>query len=129
MSGPGPETLLLALALPLQVLFNIGLAAATARLAVPFRDINNLIPYLNRIWLYLSPIIWPLTLINSQSETLQSLLRLNPMFPIIAVYRTALLGYPLEQADLVAMVAWCLVVGIVGIAWFIKYEGRMVRYL
>jgi teichoic acid transport system permease protein len=126
---PGPEILLLALALPLQILFNIGLAAATARLAVPFRDINNLIPYLNRIWLYLSPIIWPLTLINNQSETIQSMLRLNPMFPIIAVYRTALLGYPLEQADLVAMVGWCLVVGVVGIAWFIKYEGRMVRYL
>jgi ABC-type polysaccharide/polyol phosphate export permease len=51
------------------------------------------------------------------------------MFPIIAVYRTALLGYPLEQADLVAMVAWCVVVGVVGIAMFIKYEGRMVRYL
>jgi hypothetical protein len=26
-------------------------------------------------------------------------------------------------------VAWCVVVGVVGIAMFIKYEGRMVRYL
>jgi teichoic acid transport system permease protein len=126
---PGVEFLLLGLVLPLQILFNIGLAAATARLAVPFRDINNLIPYLNRIWLYTSPIIWPLARLEALSETSQSLLRLNPMFPIIAVYRTALLGYPLEQADLVAMVAWCVVVGVVGIAMFIKYEGRMVRYL
>lgn len=126
---PGPEIVLLLVALPLQILFNIGLAAASARLAVPFRDINNLIPYLNRIWLYLSPIIWPLTLIEAQTETIQSLLRLNPMFPIIAVYRTALLGYSLERADLVAMVAWCVAVGIFGIAMFIKYEGRMVRYL
>ena len=31
------------------------------------------------------------------SETAQSLFRLNPMFPIIAMYRTALLGYPLER--------------------------------
>jgi len=126
---PGPEIALLLVVLPLQILFNVGLAAATARLAVPFRDINNLIPYLNRIWLYLSPIIWPLSLINSQSETIQMLLRLNPMFPIIAVYRTALLGYPLEQIDLLATVAWCLAVGIIGIAMFIKYEGKMVRYL
>jgi teichoic acid transport system permease protein len=128
-SWPGPEILLFALALPLHIFFNVGLAAATARLAVPFRDINNLIPYLNRIWLYLSPIIWPLALIESMSGTMQNLLRLNPMFPIIAVYRTALLGYPLEQADLVAMLVWCLAVGVVGIAMFIKYEGRMVRYL
>jgi teichoic acid transport system permease protein len=119
----------LLVALPLQVFFNVGLAAASARLAVPFRDINNLIPYLNRIWLYCSPIIWPLGALAGMSDALQSVLRFNPMFPIIAVYRTALLGYPLERIDLIAMVAWCLVVGIIGIAMFIKYEGRMVRYL
>ena len=106
-----------------------GWPAASARLAVPFRDINNLIPYLNRIWLYTSPIIWPLSMLTSMSETAQSLFRLNPMFPIIAVYRTALLGYPLERADLIAAVIWCVVAGVVGIAMFIKYEGRMVRYL
>ena len=55
---------MLLVALPLQILFNLGLAAATARLAVPFRDINNLIPYLNRIWLYMSPIIWPLSMLD-----------------------------------------------------------------
>jgi teichoic acid transport system permease protein len=126
---PGVEIGLLLVALPLQVFFNVGLAAASARLAVPFRDINNLIPYLNRIWLYCSPIIWPLGALAGMSDALQSVLRFNPMFPIIAVYRTALLGYPLERIDLIAMVAWCLVVGIIGIAMFIKYEGRMVRYL
>ena len=126
---PGPSILWLFVALPLQIVFNLGLAAATARLAVPFRDITNLIPYLTRIWLYMSPIIWPLSMLEGVSSTFQSLFRLNPMFPIIAVYRTALLGYPLDQADLVAMVAWCVVVGIVGVAMFIKYEGRMVRYL
>jgi teichoic acid transport system permease protein len=126
---PGPQIVLLLVALPVQVIFNIGLAAATARLAVPFRDITNFIPYLNRIWLYCSPIIWPLTMIENASPTAQTLFRLNPMFPMIAVYRSALLGYPLERADVVAMVAWCFAVGILGIAMFIKYEGRMVRYL
>ena len=60
---------MLLVVLPLQILFNLGLAAASARLAVPFRDINNLIPYLNRIWLYTSPIIWPLSMLTSMSET------------------------------------------------------------
>jgi teichoic acid transport system permease protein len=126
---PGPQIVLLLIALPMQVVFNVGLAAATARLAVPFRDITNFIPYLTRIWLYCSPIIWPLTMLESASEFAQNLFRINPMFPIIAVYRAALLDYPLVRADLVAMGAWCLVVGVVGIAMFIKYEGRMVRYL
>jgi teichoic acid transport system permease protein len=126
---PGPELGLLLVAVPLQIFFNIGLAAASARLAVPFRDINNLIPYLNRIWLYCSPIIWPISMLEGLSQPIYDLLRFNPMFPIIAVYRTALLGYPLDQIDMYAMVAWCLLVGAIGIAMFIKYEGRMVRYL
>jgi teichoic acid transport system permease protein len=126
---PGPSLLLLIPILPLHIVFNTGLAAASARLAVPFRDINNLIPYLNRIWLYCSPIIWPISMLEDLPEPLYVLLRFNPMFPIIAVYRTALLGYPLEQIDMIAMVAWCLLVGVIGIAMFIKYEGRMVRYL
>ena len=105
---PGPEILLLLVALPLQILFNLGLAAASARLAVPFRDINNLIPYLNRIWLYTTPIIWPISMLTSMSETAQTLFRLNPMFSIIALYRTALLGYPLDRADLIAAVIWCV---------------------
>lgn len=127
---PGPEFALILLVLPLQLMFNLGLASAAARLAVPFRDINNLVPYLNRVWLYTSPIIWPLSLLEDNlSETAQSLLRLNPMFPMIAVYRTAFLGYPLDSADLIASAVWAVVVGVIGVAAFVKYEGRMVRYL
>ena len=125
---PGPEVLMLLVALPLQILFNLGLAAASARLAVPFRDINNLIPYLdNRIWLCAFDHLAAGVLAGFPNGT--ELFRLNPMFPIIALYRTALLGYPLERADLIAAVIWCVATGVVGIAMFIKYEGRMVRYL
>src|SRR5690606_26306905 len=51
----------------LHTCFNLGLGAAVARLAVPFRDLNNLIPYLNRLWLYVTPIIWPIALLEQQA--------------------------------------------------------------
>lgn len=127
---PGWEFLLLLLAIPLQFLLNLGLGSMAARLAVPFRDVNNLIPYLNRIWLYLSPIIWPLSFLDSpRVEGLSAFAPLNPMFPIIAVYRSALLGYPFELATLGQFAAWAAVLGVVGIGLFIKYEGNIVRYL
>lgn len=114
----------------LQLLFNLGLACLTARLAVPFRDINNLVPYINRIWLYLSPIIWPLSLLEQDaSETLQRLVKLNPMFHIISLYRSALFGNPIVLDDLVWSAASAVVVGVVGTALFIRYEGHIVRYL
>ena len=127
---PGLEFLLLLVAIPLQFLFNLGLGCITARLAVPFRDVNNFIPYLNRIWLYLSPIIWPLSALESASmEGLAPYATYNPMFSIIAVYRTALLGYEFDPTHLGAFAVWAVVVGVVGIAVFIKYEGNIVRYL
>lgn len=121
--------LYLPLILVLQVLFNLGLGALTARLAVPFRDINNLVPYVNRIWLYLTPIIWPLSFLNNAEPWQQTLIRANPMFDFVALYRSALLGTPLIADQVVGAVMWSVIVGLVGIALFIRYEGHMVRYL
>ncbi|HKX75253.1 MAG TPA: ABC transporter permease [Acidimicrobiia bacterium] len=126
---PGPSIVLLLIALPLQLMFNLGLAAITARMAVPFRDINNLLPYVNRVWLYLSPIIWPLEFLSRMSPTVQTIAEINPMFPMIEVYRAALLGYPLDLTHLAWFAFWAVAVLIVGIALFVKYEGQIVRYL
>jgi teichoic acid transport system permease protein len=118
--------------LPIHVLFNLGLSAVVARLAVPFRDINNFIPYLNRLWLYMSPIIWPLSFLENAGPTLRRLVELNPMFPLIELYRSALIGtadYPFDPGDLLISLAWAVSVFVLGVAGFIRYETRMVRYL
>ena len=108
---------------------NLGLAAMVARLAVPFRDINNFLPYFNRLWLYLSPIIWPLSFLDTAGETANFLVRLNPMFHLIAIYRTALMGVPLEMSSLVTAGVWAAALFTIGAGLFVTYENRMVRYL
>ncbi len=113
----------------LQTVFNLGLASLTARLAVPFRDINNLIPHINRLWLYLSPIIWPMSFIAAKPEWFQSILVINPMYPFIVCYRTALMGREFEPEMLVLAVVWTVVLSAVGILSFVRYEGNMVRHL
>ncbi len=113
----------------LHLAFNLGLGALTARLAVPFRDINNLIPYINRIWLYLSPIIWPLSFLDDAPASTRTAVELNPMFSIIGLYRSALLGTPIHAQHLLAGSIWSLAVFLLGVGLFVKYEGHMVRYL
>lgn len=113
----------------LHLFFNLGLAAMTARLAVPFRDINNLLPYVNRIWLYLSPVIWPLSFLDNAGPIIRRLVTLNPMFDLIELYRSSLLGYPIHMDELIGAVVWSVVIGVVGVGMFVKYEGHMVRYL
>ncbi len=129
---PSRYTLLLAVVFPIQILFNLGLSAIVARLAVPFRDINNFLPYINRLWLYLSPIIWQLTFLDDADPTIQTVVELNPMFHIIALYRSALIGqpdYPFQFSNLWPALAWAVVVFLIGVAGFVRSETRMVRYL
>ena len=115
--------------LAIQLVFNLGLACLAARLAVPFRDINNLIPYINRLWLYLSPIIWPLSFLDRAGDTARTLVEINPMFSLIGLYRSALLGTPIQLDELLLATMWALVVGAVGIIAFVRHEGHIVRYL
>lgn len=129
---PSRNILLLAVIFPIQILFNLGLSAIVARMAVPFRDINNFIPYINRIWLYLSPIIWQLSFLDDASPGLKTIVEINPMFHLIELYRTALIGYPnypFDSNDLWITLTWAVAVFVIGVAGFIRYETRMVRYL
>lgn len=111
------------------VVFNLGLGSMTARLAVPFRDVNNLLPYINRIWLYLTPIIWPLSFLEGAGTTIKTLVRLNPMYDIVGLYRSAILGSPLVMDHLLGALAWAVVIGVIGVTIFVRHEGHMVRYL
>ncbi len=127
---PGLTTVwLLPIIFVIHTVFNLGLAALAGRIAVPFRDVNNLIPYLLRLWLYLSPIIYGPAFIARLEEPWATVYRLNPMVPILGVYRTALLGYPFVPSELLGSAVWAVGLGVVAIGAFVKYEGRMARYL
>ena len=126
---PTFSTLWLLVVVPLHVMMNLGLAALVARVAVPFRDINNFLPYATRLWLYLSPIIWPLTLLDSAGETAANLARLNPMFHLISVYRTALLDAPFDRSSLTWTAVWAVGLLLLGSGLFVTYENKIVRHL
>ncbi len=119
--------------LVIHVVFNFGLSTVVARVAVPFRDLNNLVPYLTRLWLYLSPIIYPASfIVDSTNEWVRRSAGLNPLVSILGLYRYALVGeafaIDLASAFLNATL-WATGVALLGVVWFIRYEGKMARYL
>lgn len=126
---PGSSIWLLIPAIVIHTVFNFGLSTLVARVAVPFRDLNNLVPYFVRLWLYLSPIIYPVAFFDNAPEFIGVLLRANPLFPILALYRAALLGSPFGPSDLVSAATWAFVVALFGVLSFVTYEGKMARYL
>src|SRR5262245_44694995 len=56
---------------------------------VRFRDIKHTLPFMIQIWMYASPIVYPLSIVPEQWRTLYSL---NPMVGVIEGFRWAVFG-------------------------------------
>jgi len=127
---PGVWTLWLIPTIVIHIVFNFGLSTIVARIAVPFRDLNNLVPYFTRLWLYLSPILYQASFLEGKGTFVETAFRLNPLFAILELYRYSFAGVEtnLGSTLLIAM-AWAVGLSAVGASSFIKYEGKMARYL
>jgi lipopolysaccharide transport system permease protein len=81
------------IAIPMLVLFTLGTSLAVSlwlsALNVHYRDVAGAIPLLTQLWMYASPVVYPLALVPEQWRTVYSL---NPMAGIIEGFRWALLG-------------------------------------
>lgn len=84
-----PATLLLPVFLFLAMITALGFGLWLSALNVRFRDIKQLVPFLIQLWMYVTPVIWPVTIIP---ERVRSLLALNPMTGVVSGFRWALLG-------------------------------------
>jgi lipopolysaccharide transport system permease protein len=87
------------LAFPLLVFLVTLLALAvgiwTAALNVKYRDIRFVVPFLIQLWFFISPIIYPLSLVTQRTgdpEKWKLIMSLNPMTGIVEGFRVALFG-------------------------------------
>jgi len=93
---PTPALVWLPLFLLLAVLTALGFGLWLSALNVRYRDVNYLLPFLVQIWMFLTPVIYPSTIIP---EPFRWLLALNPMTGVVAGFRWALLGEYLADAQ------------------------------
>lgn len=89
----------LALAVPLQIALTLGLGFMLASTQVFFRDIAQVVAMVLNGWFYLTPIVYPLQMVP---EWIQPWIELNPLTPIVGLYRTGFLGAPFRLAPQVA---------------------------
>ncbi len=127
---PGLHTLVLVPAFVLQTMFNLGLSLLVAQLVVPFRDIGNVMGHLTRIWMFLSPVIYPLDeRLKNAPEWVARVLQFNPMAAILGLYRTALLDRPGEAYHWWSSAGWAVVTLVIGLVTFARMEHKLPRYL
>ncbi|MCB0254183.1 MAG: ABC transporter permease [Anaerolineae bacterium] len=78
--------------LVIQIVLTIGVVLLGSSLNVIYRDIRFIVPLATQLWMYASPIIYPVDMVP---EPLRPLYFLNPMAGIIEGYRLAILeGLP-----------------------------------
>jgi lipopolysaccharide transport system permease protein len=112
------------LALPLFLVLALATALGVglwlSALNVKYRDVSHVIPFLIQIWMYASPVVYPLSLVP---EGLRLLYSLNPMVGVIESFRSALLGTQ-SPALLVTGISAVLIVATLGggIAYFKAME-------
>lgn len=110
--------------LPLFVLLAFMTALAVSlwlsALNVRYRDINYVIPFLVQIWMFVSPVAYPSSLVPEQWRVLYGL---NPMAGVVEGFRWALLGSGQAPDTLVLYSSlMVLVVLFTGLVYFHKTE-------
>jgi lipopolysaccharide transport system permease protein len=86
---PGFNLLLLPLFLTLNVGLSLAFGLWLGPLNVRFRDIKHILPFFIQVWMYASPVVYPLSMVPERWRLLYSL---NPMVGVIEGFRWALLG-------------------------------------
>jgi lipopolysaccharide transport system permease protein len=77
----------------LTTLFAAGVGMWMSALNVKYRDIRYALPFVLQIWMYVTPIIYPVTFIPARWRWL---LALNPLSGLIEGFRSAIFGRPFD---------------------------------
>lgn len=114
--------LIAAVPLLLAVIFiALGFGTLLAALTVAYRDVSHITPFLVQIWMYVTPVVFPVTVVP---ERWRWLLYLNPMTGLVEGFRSAFLGKPFAFRELGLSFLMAVVIFVIGVAYFEKVERR-----
>jgi lipopolysaccharide transport system permease protein len=99
----------------------LGVGTLLSALTVAYRDFSHLTPFLVQVWMYVTPVIFPVSIVPNQW---QWVLYLNPMTGLVEGFRAAFLGKPFDVMGLA--ISFCISIAMfaIGVAYFEKVERR-----
>jgi ABC-2 type transport system permease protein len=120
--------------------FSVGLGMIFSIINVYFRDLAYLLTIVLQFWFYLTPILYPIELVVTQSEQLGSLLgtpltlldvySLNPVQGFIEIFRNLLYDNRMpELATVVVALGWAIVAFVAGAWMYAKKEKQLAELL
>jgi lipopolysaccharide transport system permease protein len=118
---PGPFVFLLPVFLLLAALLALGVSLWLASATISYRDVPFALPFVTQLWMYATPVIYPVTFVP---EKWQWLLELNPLTAVVEGFRWSLLGTEAPSVlALTSSFAFAFVL-VVGGAYFFRSTER-----
>lgn len=111
---------LLPVVLILLVIFTLGIGQLLAALNVNYRDIKHALPFIVQLWLFASPVVYPMSMVP---ERYQWLVSLNPIAGIIETTRALIAGRSIPWEGLGVSCLVTVTVLILGI-WYFQRTAR-----
>jgi lipopolysaccharide transport system permease protein len=118
---PSIKIVLIPLFTLLALMTVLGFGLWLAAMHVRFRDVGQAVPFLAQVWMYLTPVAYPSSLVQEPWRTVYGL---NPMTTVVDGFRWALLDIDaLRPSTALLSVVIALAVVITGILYFRHTEG------
>jgi len=119
--GPPPQWtwLLLIVVFVFQTMFNLGISMVVARLSFHFRDVQQLLPFILRLYFYSSGVLIPINIDIIPNPTVVAILQLNPAYLLVEMAREAVLVGPLDPQVWLRGALWSVAM-LVGGFWYFR---------
>jgi lipopolysaccharide transport system permease protein len=92
---------------------SVGSGLIVASCTAKYRDLRHVLPLIVQVWLYLTPVIYPLSKVPARWQWVMAL---NPLAPLVETMRYLLLGrgdvQPGQYLCSAAIAAFLLIVGV-----------------
>lgn len=117
---PGIELLALPLFVIVAALAALSVSVWLAALNVRYRDVSQAMPFVSQLWLFLTPVAYPISVVPTD---LRPLYELNPMVAVVQGFRWSLVGGDAPSARmLLTGGAGIAVLLVLGLYWFRRQE-------
>jgi len=119
--APGPQVLLVPFWMAAAAVLAFGVGLWLAAINVKYRDVRHILPFLLQTWFFVSPMVFPSSLVSEEGRTAYAL---NPLVGLVDGLRWSLVGgAPPPAADLASLVS-ALVIVVGGLYYFRSAEVR-----
>jgi lipopolysaccharide transport system permease protein len=117
--APGPQVLLVPVWMAASAIVAFGVGTWLAAINVRYRDVRYVLPFLLQTWFFLSPMVFPSSLVNDAWRTVYAL---NPLVGLVDGLRWSLVGGAAPPLADLASLASGIAIVVTGLYYFRKVE-------